>query len=307
MDMNIIKDIDLLEFTAKQESQSLRAASDFKAEVLERRKSGVSLVGDPMPWEKTKEHFRFRESEVTLWAGVNGSGKSLVMGQCANWLMRHTGVVIASLEMAPATTLDRMERQASGCEQPAKQFTDYFYAQTQNLWVYDQTDSVPAERILAMCHWAATECGVKHIMIDSLVKCGMAPDDYSGQSRFMDALCWVAKRYKVHIHLVHHIRKGENDLRIPTKWDIKGAGELTDLADNVIIVAHNKRKDREIEDGADASDLPDKFLRIEKQRNGEFEDTWGFWFHNESLQWVPKPNYGALPWPSYEERYENRH
>ena len=63
--------------------------------------NGVNSVGDKLPWVKTHNMFRFREGELTIWAGVNGNGKSLVMGQTALWLMRHTPVLIASMEMSP--------------------------------------------------------------------------------------------------------------------------------------------------------------------------------------------------------------
>ena len=79
--MNIIQDIDLLKFEALQQSQSIRPASDFMEEAMERLERGVKIYGDPMPWQKTHDDFRFREGEVTIWAGVNGQGKSLVMGQ----------------------------------------------------------------------------------------------------------------------------------------------------------------------------------------------------------------------------------
>ena len=52
-------------------------------------------------------------------------------------------------------------------------------------------------------------------MIDSLVKCGVGVDDYNAQKKFVDALCWAAKQHKVHIHLVNHIRKGNNETEIP--------------------------------------------------------------------------------------------
>ena len=33
--------------------------------------------GDVLPWEKTLGKIAFRPGEVTLWAGINGHGKSL--------------------------------------------------------------------------------------------------------------------------------------------------------------------------------------------------------------------------------------
>jgi len=312
--MNIIQDTDLLEFTGKQESQSICHYGDFKDATKNRIQQGVKVYGDAMPWDKTGDKFRFRPGEVTIWAGVNGNGKSLVMGQCASWLMRHTGVLIASMEMKPEATMARMIRQAAGNETPSSSYMDKFFDAAHKLWIYDQLDTVQADRILGLCHYAATECGVKHIMIDSLVKCGLGTDDYTKQKEFVDKLCWVAKRYDIHVHLVVHMRKGANEQEIPDKFSVKGAGEITDLCDNLLIVARNLKKARKIREakrtpeGAkiideDTAKEPDGFLRVAKQRHGEWEGMWGFWWHEESQQWIPQQGRGPLPWPSPEEKY----
>ena len=34
-----------------------------------------------LPWTKTNDYFEFRPSEVTIWAGQNGHGKSQVTDQ----------------------------------------------------------------------------------------------------------------------------------------------------------------------------------------------------------------------------------
>ena len=128
--MNIIQDIDLLKFEALQQSQSIRPASDFMEEAMERLERGVKIYGDPMPWQKTHDDFRFREGEVTIWAGVNGQGKSLVMGQTAIWLAKKRRVLIASMEMLGSATVARMLRQASGMEKPTRDFMDKFDAYT---------------------------------------------------------------------------------------------------------------------------------------------------------------------------------
>ncbi len=309
--MNIIKDEDLLEFVGKQESQSICTYSDFQESTIERIQQGAKVYGDPLPWEKTRDKFRFRPGEVTIWAGVNGNGKSLVMGMCALWLIRYTGVLIASMEMKPDATMARMLRQASGNETPSRQYIENFFQSEHNLWIYDQLDTVESDRILGMCHYAATKCNVKHIMIDSLVKCGLGTDDYTKQKDFVDRLCWVAKRYSIHVHLVVHMRKGASERDIPDKFSVKGAGEITDLCDNLLIIARNVGKDAEAAKMKKRSngnpepidDAPDGFIRVAKQRHGEWEGNWGFWWEPNSQQWVPSPTKGAMPWPSPEEKY----
>jgi twinkle protein len=110
-------------------------------------------------------------------------------------------------------------------------------------------------------------------------------DDFNGQKDLVDALCDVAKETKMHIHLVHHIRKGGESNRIAEKKDIKGSGVITDLADNVILIARNRMKEKETEqNGIADNSLPDTFLITAKQRNGDWEGTLGLWFDKKSQQ-----------------------
>ena len=67
------------------------------------------------PWSSMAETFAFRPGEVTVWAGHNGGGKSMMTGQVALSLIKQNQrVCIASFEMKPMITLARMVRQFSG-------------------------------------------------------------------------------------------------------------------------------------------------------------------------------------------------
>ena len=109
-------DIDLTDYMQSQEMrQKVRPASDFRADVLQRLKSDPSLTGERLPWKKTEKLIRFRAGELTLWTGINGHGKSKLLGQVATGLMyQGAAVCIASLEMHPAETVKRMVEQAEG-------------------------------------------------------------------------------------------------------------------------------------------------------------------------------------------------
>ena len=282
--MNIITDREFREFRARQESQYVTTASSFIDGAKNRLRNGVSHFGDPMPWSKTYDKFRFRPSEVTIWAGPNGSGKSLVSGQCALWLAKQTKVLIASLEMPGDATVARMARQYTRTKEPTDMAFDEFESFIdESVWLYDQVGSSDPESILAMIHWGAEKEGIKHFYLDSLMKMVRGTDDYNSQKDFVDSLCWAAKEHKIHIHLVHHVRKPGQGRHQITKYDIKGAGEITDLADNVILVSRN-----------DADDGPACFLDVAKQRHAEWEGTFAFWFHEKSWQWISDEHQGAM-------------
>jgi twinkle protein len=83
--------------------------------------------------------------------------------------------------------------------------------------------------------------------------------------------------------MVHHVRKGESEMSAPGKFDIKGAGAITDMVDNVFIVWRNKKAERE------GKGEPTCIVACEKQRNGEYEGKFGFWFDLDSQQYLEAP------------------
>ncbi len=296
--MRVITDLDYLDFLGKQESQFLINPSELTDKVLDRLNGVGDAAGDLLPWSKTHNLVQLRPAEVSIWAGINGHGKSQKLGMVVAWLLKTTTCLVASMEMKPEATMERMVRQIAGTNEPAENYVRKFMDWTDNkLWIYDQTDSVEPERIIGMIHYAAS-IGIKHIVIDSLMKCGISPDDYSKQKEFVDRLCWAAKNNNIHIHLVHHIRKGDKEGNTPDKFDIKGAGEITDLVDNVFIVHRNKIKEQKLQ-GLDLNkpenqDLireleakPDSTLTVAKQRHGEWEGQFKFWFNKPSMQYTP--------------------
>ncbi|MFA5696373.1 MAG: toprim domain-containing protein, partial [Bacilli bacterium] len=62
----------------------------------------------------------FKASEVTLWSGINGHGKSMVLNQLMlDTIRQGKDICIASLEVKPEVMLAKMVRQASGCRCPS--------------------------------------------------------------------------------------------------------------------------------------------------------------------------------------------
>jgi len=293
----ISDDIDFLKFSGMAESQFFAQPSEYIDEVTKRLEQGVTAYGEKLPWLKTEDSVRLRNGEVSLWAGVNGHGKSLVLGQVLLWLPFEVKILIASLEMQPAATIERMVKQALGGAMPSRDYIKDFMDAADNMTLYDQIDTVQPNRILGMIHYAAQELGIKHFMIDSLVKCGISPEDYAKQKEFVDRLCWAAKTEDVHIHLVHHMRKGNKEGDDLDKFDVKGAGEITDLVDNVFIVQRNKFKEEKIQNNIHVEPLePDQIIRVVKQRHGEWEGKIALYFHKEANRFLSGPDSKHMPW-----------
>lgn len=266
----------------------LRCASTFTDEVVrEFYPPDEAALGVFLPWPTVGRKVMLRPSELSIWTGINGHGKSQMLGQ----VMLHAAeqgerALIASLEIKPRKTLYRMTRQFLASAEP--QLEEVRRAMSwlgDRVWVFDITGTSKADQLLSAIRYARKRYGVTQIVIDSLMKCGIAEDDYNAQKAFVEALCDFKNDAEVHIHLVAHARKGQDESQAPGKLDVKGAGAITDLADNVFSVWRNKGK----ENGKNGADAPDAVLFVEKQRNGEWEDSTYLWFDRPSMQFVDSP------------------
>ena len=274
-----------------EHEQKLQHISSFTDEAWELLGEGESIYGDSMPWQKTQDKFRFRPGEVTIWAGVNSNGKSLVMGQCALHLSNFTSVGIASLEMPPHQTVKRMIIQSCG-RSPNESYKEKF--NKLDIAIYNHVGSLNTETVYGMCHYMAKEKGIKHIMIDSLVKCGIKDlKDNNQIAYFVSKIQDIAKEHKVHIHIVMHLNKLEKETDIPDKSNVKYAGESVDLTDNLLLVYINIRKRNEMhkpEQERDAKIIAkaDCYIRVAKQRHHEFDGIFQFYWNENRLQWCER-------------------
>lgn len=291
--MNYLLDDDIdfgqyLDLTAHD--VAVRPASFYIDDVVAHFHDYSAPLGAKTPWQKVGALVRFRSSEVTVWTGYNGHGKSLALGMVAlGFVAQGQKICIASMEMLPKVTLARMARQAYATSKPdAEDIRDLFETTANSVWLYDQQGMVNSEKVVGVVNYAARELGCQHFIIDSLLKCGFGEDDYNGQKSFVDRLCTVARDTGIHIHLVCHSRKGKDEMTPPGKMDVRGASSITDQADNVICTWRNKAKEHAIAEGNahKVTNDPDALLDVCKQRNGEWEGRIKLWFDAASLQYV---------------------
>lgn len=253
--------------------ESLQPTHDFIEEAINSFYSEEIISGDKMAFPSLKNRLSFRPGEVTIWAGYNGHGKSMFLGQVMMQMIYPNlrKVCFASMEMKPYRTLNRMARQYLGEIVPKKELLrDYYETIGDYTWFYNIQGVAQAKHIIACMKYCANELGINHFVIDSLMKCGLDEDDFNSQKKFIDHLCTIARDTGMHIHLVCHSRKGKDELTPPGKMDIRGSGTITDQVDNVITVWRNKDKNRPM--GEDA------VLLVDKQRNGEWDGAVSFRF-----------------------------
>ena len=297
------EDIDFEKYLKLTEAHmKVKDASVFIDELKEDLANPVVIKKVGMPWSKTINEFDFRSGEVTLYAGTNGSGKSLITGQIALGLIKQDQkVCIMSFEMKPKRTILRMTRQFSGTDldnpilknklEINNQYLERLKTfSTGKLWLYDQQGTTNSGQVIAVARYCAVELGITHIFVDSLMKCVRGEDDYNAQKAFVDELTALARDHNVHIHLIHHIRKLSSEEVKPNKNDIKGTGAIADQVDNVLLMFRNKAKERKIRNNETVENLPDAMLMCEKQRNGEVEDWYNLYYHKDSQQFIEDEN-----------------
>jgi twinkle protein len=259
----------------EDDSQKVKRVSDYYDELTDYIENGDQMQGSTMPFPKMKNLFGFRGGEVTLWTGFNGHKKSMLLGFVAiNFLKQGDKVCTASFEMKPVSTIKRMTRQYTGTQEPDyDQYADFMGFAGNNFYIFDHLGGISPERIYGVIMYCATEMGVKHFIIDSLMRVVAGEDKYNEQKDFVVKLCEVAQRTNTHIHLVHHVRDGDES-KPSTRYSAKGSKAISDNVHNSLIVWSNKNK---------IEDMPDVILKCDKQREGEWEGMIALDFDPQSL------------------------
>ena len=294
----LVRDVDLEEWALPEsEVNRIRPVTDWCDEVIDYFTAPAELRGAYLPWAKTQNLVRLRAGELSIWGGLNNSGKSALLSQVMLALARQDlRVCIASFEMPPRMTMARMARQALQDGEPSPSEIRAFHASLEcSMWLYDQWGTIKPSRVYALARYCREHLRIDHLVLDSLMKCGTRSDDYSGQAVFVDTLATYCRNSGIHVHLVAHERK--RDPKAATgggdPGSIRGAGEITDLADNVFLVERNFRKEEQIEKDPDQArelaGVPDTTVHVRKQRHGDFNGRLGLYYVKHAMQFVARP------------------
>jgi len=247
----------------------LTRPSDFVKEVTDLFLHPDKLNGVSTGWKKLNIILGgWRESELTVWSGRNSAGKSTILNQVFLNLAK-IGIksCIASLEMRVPKYLRWAVMQHTGETFLDKEdITKSLEWMTEKLFLLNTLDALTPTAILDIFEYAARKYGVKHFLIDSLMKLSFPEkDELNEHKKFINQLTTFADKFKCHVHLVAHPRKGARDSEKPGKVDIMGTGHITNLAHNVLIM--HRPGEEEIEAGEKRGEtLPDAILYVKKNR-----------------------------------------
>jgi twinkle protein len=261
-----------------EDERSIKPANEFTKEVLDHYLVGDHITGVTLPWGNLQNKFRLRNGECTIVGGINSSGKSLVCGQILlNAMEQGVKCLSVSLEMSPKSQLARMWRQASTMVQPTLDFGLGFNAWARNkLYFFDKQGSVDVDTLMAVIRYSLDQYNTELILVDSLMTIsGIANDDYTAQKNVVCRLADACRELDCHVVLVCHARKSMSVRDKIDRFSIRGAGELTDRVDNVLLLGRYYNEE---------PDEPDAYLAISKARHWDMaECEFDLWLHLESL------------------------
>ncbi len=200
---------------------------------------------------------------LTVWTGVNGSGKSTFLNfEAVNFVEQNVPTVLVTGELPNWLTRYWLELQIGGPDKIEekydsikdemtpylpKKYKENIRKWTENkLYIYDSFESLRVSDIEDTFRKAARRYGAKQFIVDNLmvVNHECQPNEkYSKQAEFVERMKAFAKNYDVHVHVVAHPRKPKDS--IMTKDDIAGLAEIQNNADNIICIRRLNSKKRE--------------------------------------------------------------
>lgn len=196
----------------------------------------------------------YRMGEVSIWTGINSSGKSTMLGQeLLNAIENGFNICAYSGELPDRIFRYWVDLQAAGPSyiiqeeskgrvitkvdpQMVKHIRSWYRGK---FWLYDNQAVATQDEILEVFEYAYRRHGCRVFMVDNLMSLalgsGSESNFYIKQADFIGQCKSFAQRFNVHIHVVAHprkIKKGE----VVGKDDVGGSGNITNWADNVFEV-----------------------------------------------------------------------
>ena len=261
-----------------ESEHSIRPANEFTKEVLDHYLLGDEMLGYKLPWPMFDETFRLRGGECSILAGINSSGKSLALGQVAlQCMVQGAKVLSVSLEMSPRSQLIRLWRQSSVNMKPDLNFGLEFNSWCKDkLYFFDKEGTIDMDTLEAGVRYAIHNYNTDLILVDSLMTiAGIRNDDYTAQKEVVCRIADLARDLECHIILVAHARKSFSIRDRIDRFSIRGAGELADRVDNVLLLQRYYSED---------TDEADVNFSISKARHWDMaEGEVDLWMDLESL------------------------
>jgi twinkle protein len=213
------------------------------------------------------EHFRIRMGEWSIITGYEKCGKTTWLShQIVHLASQGPRACIATLESLPWKTYKNMVQQTLGVSRPRKapdyQEDDVELFDRAVTWLDDrvycfrQIGFVSLDEILELFAYTARRYGCRLFVIDNLMMVRTSRErgqsEYDEQKDISQRLKHFCEEYECHVFLVAHAKKVQDEKtqfrKPPRPQDVKGAGELVNLAFNIISIHLNDEKLAKVRD-----------------------------------------------------------
>ncbi len=192
--------------------------------------------------------FKIRKHEYTVVTGFEGSGKScFTINQLVFMMSLGEQGTVASLEMPGHKIIRDIAVQIHGSKdfQSEEEFMSVIELTEDLLQIYDTTDKVDHKKLIDVFEYLHKRYGVWFFIIDNLATLDTGRDDFSAQTELANDIRALCKNYPIHIMVVAHPKKPMETGKHPgppVGSDVRGASEIIDYADNLIVIWRNKAK-----------------------------------------------------------------
>ena len=279
----------------------------YREELVEHFTGDPHKKGTALPWQ-CMDGLRVRPGEILLWAGANFHGKSAILTQCmTQWMREDHKILLISPEFSPTLNLSRIVQQILG-QMPGEIDEAGVNAALlfleQKFLVYDAIGSVDVEDLMAVIYFAREEHGITMCALDNLTVMAMPKgvDVNQGHASLMTSLVQTARNTDVSIHVVCHTRKPQLGEPI-SRYNIRGASQLSDLADVILLVERNESKEKRLA-SIETDEEERKLIRMQsdtrlhclKNRHGSAWTGIGKLFYSPvSMRWYETMKYVDRP------------
>lgn len=191
--------------------------------------------------------------QVSVWSGLNGSGKSAFLNQqILEYVKQGYKVMLFSGELMDYSIKNILYRLVAGKEflKQSDNKTYYYLADNRikkiideyigdKLYIYNNKFGAKPKEIIDTIRYAKNKLGVQIVILDNLMTMNLKDlnyNKYEAQSEFAKMIANLSKELTIHIHCVMHPTKTIGFLR---KNDISGSADLSNAVDNVFIIHRN--------------------------------------------------------------------
>lgn len=193
--------------------------------------------------------------QISVWSGLNGSGKSAFLNQqILEYIKQGYKVMLFSGELMDYSIKNILYRLIAGEKYlELSQNGTYYYLKNEGvkraiddyigdrLLVYNNKFGAKPKEIIDTIKTAKEKMGVQIVILDNLMTLNLKElnyNKYEAQSEFAKMIANLSKELEVHIHVVMHPTKTTGYLR---KNDISGSADLSNAVDNVFIIHRNNK------------------------------------------------------------------